>query len=159
MWRANIALFGGLLLLATRSRADQNDPLAHADVISEIGLARLADEAGDGTLAGWLKRSDRRELQLVALRAMPYAFEPERLVPHVAPLLCGRDPNLAPEAALALMHVAERLRPSELENREATRGAFREAQKALACIKEQSAPVRADLVSAALVLDSVLAQL
>lgn len=154
-----LAIAVSLGLFAVVSHADSPDPLAYADVVSEIGLARLADDAGDATLTSWLKSSTRRDLQLVAVRATPHAFAPERLVPQLAPLLCGRDPVLAPEAGLALAQLAQSLRPSDLAVREASLGDVRAAREALQCAKDNEPALRADLVSAALLLDAALAQL
>lgn len=159
MRRVDYALVVSLTLLATATRADSTDPLAHADVVSEIGLARLADEAGDAKLDSWLKSSTRRDLQLVATRATPYAFAPERLIPQLAPLLCGRDPSLAPEVGLALASIAQSLKPSEFAAREASMADVRAAREALRCVKEQEPAPRSDLVTAALLLDAALTQI
>lgn len=158
MRRANIALAAAVGLLSSGAQALATDPLAQADVVSVIGLSRVADELGDATLASWLKAPARRDLALVALRAAPYAFAPERLVGHMAPLLCGRDPNLAPEAALAFAQIAEHLQPARLAAREAASYDLRQARAALACAEQSPAP-RADLVAAAQLLAAALDQL
>jgi hypothetical protein len=159
MRRRNIMLAIGLAVSAAVARAELEDPIGQADVISTIGVARVADEAGDQRLASWLKSSARRDLVAVAVRASPFAYAPERLVPELARLLCGRDPVLAPESAYALAAIAERLSPGAVELREAALADFRTARQALSCAREQEAPVRADLVKAALLLDAALAQL
>lgn len=155
---ANIVLAGCVGWLASGAQALANDPLAQADVVSVIGLARVADEVGDSTLGSWLKTTERRDLTLVAVRASPFAFAPERLVVQLAPVLCGRDPVLAPEASVALAQIAERLQPAGLAAREAAAHDLRQARVALSCVKDQPLP-RADLVAAALLLDAALAQL
>ncbi|HEX6245897.1 MAG TPA: hypothetical protein VFZ61_33460 [Polyangiales bacterium] len=159
MRRRNITLAGGLALLAGSVRADLADPIAQADVISTIGVARVADEAGDPRLVEWLGTAARRDLITVAVRASPFAHAPERLVPQLAQLLCGRDPLLAPESAHAMAAIAERITPSRVALREGAVADFTAARKALECVREQAAPVRADLVRAAQLLDAVLAQL
>lgn len=156
---ANVALGAGLALTCGAVRADRADPLAHADVVSAIGLARVADEVGDGTLATWLGEPPSRVHALVAARAAPFASAPERLVPGLARLLCGRDPVLAPEAAVASVQIAERLRLSELAAREALRAELRAAADALRCAAESRAPVRADLKAAASLLEVRLSEL
>lgn len=158
MRRANIVLATCLGLLASGAQALAADPLAQADLVSPIGLARLADEVGDASLTGWLKAPNRRDLTLVAVRATPFAFAPERLIVQLAPVLCGRDPVLAPEAGVAMAQIAERLQPSELAAREAAAYDLRKAREALGCVKQEPLP-RADLVAAALLLDAALAQL
>jgi hypothetical protein len=159
MQRANSVFGVGLLLLALPLRADSEDPLAHADVVSTLGLERLADEAGDAQLLAWLKTPNRRDLALVAVRSAPFAAAPERLVPALAPHLCGRDPVIAPETALALAQIAERLTPSELAAREALLADVKEARAALACAKGEGAPIRSDLLATVQVVDAALSQL
>lgn len=159
MQRANSVLGVALLFLALPLRADSADPLAHADVVSTLGLARLADEAGDAQLATWLKTPGRRDLTLVAVRATPFAAAPERLIPALAPHLCGRDPVLAPESALALAQIAERLTPSGLAAREALLADVKQARAALGCVKAEGAPMRADLLATAQVVDAAFSQL
>jgi len=158
MRRSNIALAVGAGLLASGVQALAADPLAQADVVSAIGLARVADEVGDSTLASWLKSPARRDLALTAVRASPFAWAPERLVVQLAPVLCGRDPILAPEASIALVQIAERLQPSLLAAREAASYDVKMAREALACVKQQPSP-RADLMASAMLLDAALAQL
>lgn len=141
------------------ARAELDDPIGQADLISTIGLARVADEAGDARLLGWLKAQGRRDLSLVGVRAAPFAYAPERLVPELARLLCGRDPVLAPESAYALAQIAERITPAAVELREAAIADFASARAALACAREHEPPVRPDLSKTALVLEAALAQL
>ncbi len=148
-----------MLLCALPLRADSADPLAYADVVTPLGLARLADESGDGQLATWLKAPNRRDLTLVAMRAAPFAAAPERLVPALALHLCGRDPVLAPESAHALAQISERLTPSSLANREALVADVKQAQSALACAQADDPPLRPDLSALAQVVDAALSQL
>jgi hypothetical protein len=160
MRRPNSVFGVGLLLLALPLRADGGDPLAHADVVSTLGLARLADEVGDAQLLAWLKTPSRRDLTLVAVRATPFAAAPERLVPALAPHLCGRDPVLAPESALALAQIAERLTPSNLAAREALIADLKEARAALGCAKSDGAPaIRPDLLATVQIVDAAFSQL
>lgn len=161
MRRAKIMIMGYLALLSAPSGAGArvDEPPPGADLISSIGLARLADEAGDAQLARWLSEPAHRDRALAAVRASPFAYAPERLVPGLSAILCGRDPVLAPESASALLELAERLRPSELAARECLLSDLRSARKALACVGEQPAEVRADLALAAMVVDAALAQL
>lgn len=123
--------------LRTFLRGDLIDPLAHA---------RIAEEAGDTMLRAQLGAADDRELTLIAVRASAYAAAPERLIPALAALACGRDPTLAPEAALTLRLIGARLRRSELAAREVLSDDLRAGQRALACAERTPAP-RADLAA------------
>ncbi len=89
-----------------------------ADRIDALGCARAAEEAGDAMLLSKLSRAPSRETRLVAVRAAPYAHAPEDLLASLVDLACGRDPNLAPEAALSLYAIAQKLTQSELAARE-----------------------------------------
>jgi hypothetical protein len=126
------------------------DPFRDADAVHETGLARLADEAGDGVLRSVLEgagtEKSSRERVLMAIRAAPFAGAPERLIPVLIPLACGRDPNLAPEAGFALASIGARMRPSELSAREVLLSELDEASRALAGAKDQRG-VRADIVA------------
>ncbi len=116
-----------------RERALGQAEFEGGDLIEEIGLARLAEEAGDAHLAAHLADPNARQAALIATRASPYAHAPEALVPALAELACGRDPVLAPEAAHALHVVAERLAPVELAAREVLKSDLARARSALAC--------------------------
>ncbi len=138
-------LFLALTAMGTGAVADA-DPFRDADPISDIGLARLADEAGDSVLAAALSASDARERTLLALRSAPFAAAPEQLIPLLVPLALGRDPQLAPEAAWALAAIGEGLRPSGLAAREVLLSELSTASKAIEQIKEARV-VRADITA------------
>jgi hypothetical protein len=163
MRRRNIMLASALALIGaligSAASAEFDDPIGQADLISTIGVARVADEAGDQRLLSWLKAPARRDLALVAVRAAPFAHAPELLVPELARLLCGRDPVLAPESAYALAQIVERITPSAVELREAALADFATARASLACAREQEPAVRPDLVKHAMLLEAALAQL
>ena len=106
------------LLGAATALAAGVDLGAFADRIDPIGCARAAHEAGDLGVMSQLASDASREALLVAVRAAPYVHAPEELVVSLVELACGRDPSLAPEAALSLHAIAERLTPSELAARE-----------------------------------------
>ncbi len=114
---AALALVGCGAAVATAMASDV-DFSEFADRIDPIGCARVAVEAGDLALLAQLKAGGQREAQLVAVRAAPYAHAPEQLVVSLVDLACGRDPNLAPEAALSLIAIGERLTLRELSERE-----------------------------------------
>jgi len=124
--------------------ASSEDPFASADVVSEIGVARLAEDAGDAALLAKLTALDRREHTLIAARASSYARAPELLVPALAKLACGRDPDLASQAANTLRRLADRRWTSELSEREALRSDLVAARQSLSCV-EKAALLRADI--------------
>jgi hypothetical protein len=153
-------LLGALLVspagAQTSLRAGDEHGLAAVDCVSEIGLARIAEELGDGALAARLSAAAERAPEraseltfdsyqtLLAVRASVHAQQPEALVPALATLACGRDPLLAPEAAFALSRIGERLQPSELAARESLNSDLRRAHDALECARRPPLP-RADI--------------
>jgi hypothetical protein len=88
-----------------------------ADQIDAIGLSRAADAFGDARLEQALA-AENRESALVALRAASFSQAPERLIPKLVTQACGRDPALAPEAALTLYTLAERMTAESFATRE-----------------------------------------
>lgn len=148
MWRTQslVLALGLASVFVGGARAGEVDPFRGADAIYENGLSRLAQEAGDAALLGALSGEGTRERRLLAIRAAPFAAAPERLVPGLIPLALGRDPNLAPEAAAALVALAEGLRPSVLAAREVLLSDLKEATDAIGQLKEGRA-VRADVAT------------
>jgi hypothetical protein len=141
---------------ASLVRADPRDPFREADAIDALGLARLADEAGDAALLKALEAPTIRERAVLAARAAPAAHAPEQLVPALVGLACGRDPVLAPEAALALAEIAHTMQPSELAAREVLLSDLRAAQSRVdACVKERQG-LRPDIGHALAELSHVL---
>ncbi len=111
-------LWGASTLCVGHALAAGVDLSAFADRLDPIGCARAAHEAGDATVLSLLRPGTARESQLLAVRAAPYAHAPEDLMASLVELSCGRDPSLAPEAALSLHAIAGGLSPSELAARE-----------------------------------------
>ena len=153
------SLVVGALLVSLPSRAREGDPFEDGDVVDEIALSRVAEEAGDTALAGRLRDPSGRQAALIALRASPHARAPESLVPLLSALACGRDPVLAPEAAAALFRMIGRLYPAQLSSREALSSDLRAAHESLSCSEKAPLP-RADIVQTLLhvraALDSLL---
>lgn len=110
--------FGLASIFAASAWATPVDLAMFADRIDAIGSARTAQEVGDGALLAALGAPGQREKALVAVRAASYAHAPEELMAPLVELACGRDPSLAPEAALSLHAVSERLTARELSLRE-----------------------------------------
>lgn len=128
------------VLLALPELASAEPNLAHADPLSEIGLARYAEELGDAGIAGRLAAQPPGRDTLLAIRASPHGSAPEALVPALATLACGRHPVFAPEAAYALRRIGARLRPSELAARESLRSDLQRAHDALGCADRSPLP-------------------
>lgn len=130
------------------AQAETPDPFREAEVVDAIGLARLADEAGDAALLRALRDPSSREHALIAARAAPNAHAPELLVPALVPLACGRDPVLAPEAAMAISAISARLLPSEVAAREVLLSDLRTMSVAVSsALKELKSP-RPDILFA-----------
>lgn len=132
---------GALLVVAVATPVRAGEAFAHAEPWDELALARAAAAAGDGVLAAALQQSSRYDA-LLAIRASVYASAPELLVPRLAALACGRDPDLAPEAAAALRGLVPRVTPSELASREALEADLVRAREALRC--EDAPPAEID---------------
>ncbi len=163
-YRTSLVVLGGSLALAGAVYAGVPDPFRDADAIHDIGLSRLADEAGDAALLSALsgeggpekQARPSRERTLLAIRAAPYAAAPELLVPSLVTLATGRDPDLAPEAAHALVAIAQRLRPSELSSREVLRADLARVLQAVVDTRGQARAVRGDVALALGALEASL---
>lgn len=155
---ARVALMrSALLLLPLLTLKVAAEDVAAVDLVSDIGIARVAEELGDSALLARLGGDQKVHDQLVATRASVHARAPEALIAALAPLACGRHPVLAPEAAFAIFHIAEGMRPSELAARETLKSDLRRARDALECARRAPVP-RADIVyllarASALLLD------
>jgi hypothetical protein len=121
------------------------DPLDVARVV-----ARLGDDAVLAALA-----SDEPARRLAAVRASVFLGAPEAALPGLVALAAGRDPDLAPAAAMALLDIARALTPDGLARRESDVAAFvapRDAARRLAADATARPDVRraASLASGAL---------
>jgi hypothetical protein len=135
------------LLCASLAQADAPEALRAEDAIDEISAIRAADEAGDQALAKALGSDVDRESKLVAVRAAAHAGAPEALVPSLVELALSRDPNLAPEAAWALVELFERLTVRELAEREVLNADLQKACAPFADI-DDAKKTRADIAQA-----------
>jgi hypothetical protein len=125
-------------LVASLARADApplRDLLAD-DLVSELGVARVADDAGDQALRDALAGSSGRHNTLIAVRAAAYAHAPEQLWPLLVTLACGRDPVLAPEAALSLRSSVLRTGENDLARREVLLSDLRAVRSKLGCAED-----------------------
>lgn len=141
--RSVLVTLGACLTCSASALAAAVDLSAFADRIDAIGCARAAQEAGDAVLLSKLGASGSREVTLVAVRAAPYAHAPEDLVAGLVDVACGRDPNLAPEAAFSLHAIAQGLTQRELAAREVLLADLAKAEERVAtgCEHEPEADV------------------
>lgn len=117
--RALVVLtFGSLVGVVGLVLASPVSFATFADQIDAIGLGRAADALGDAQLDRALELGQGREAALVAVRAALFSQAPERMIPKIVTLACGRDPVLAPEAALTLYTLAERVTSESFAARE-----------------------------------------
>lgn len=107
--------------------------------------ARDAQRAGDAAVIAVLEDDDAtRAARLAAVRQAPWLRMPELALESLARIAAGRDPTLAPEAALALHSIATTLDPLTLEAHEVPLDALRPARDALrALFRDRTA--RADI--------------
>jgi hypothetical protein len=157
----HLACLAALLLGSTPVQAGATDPLLSASLSDDLGLARLAEEAGDAWLLAHLVAPTARAEVLAAVLASPFARAPEGLLAPLATLACGRDPALAPAAARALFDATSRLSPAALSAREVLQADLRSARQALHCSETEPLPradIRAFLAQAGSALDMLLRQ-
>ncbi len=87
--------------------------------LDPLELARLAQRVGDGAVLRALEDEGASALARVrAIRATPFLDAPEAALDGLARVAHGRDPLLAPAAALAAYRIADRLSPVDVEAHE-----------------------------------------
>jgi hypothetical protein len=114
---ARAALIGSLLLGTAAARAEGELPTEY-DRRSELLVAsdpldraRLVAAIGDAAVLAWLTGQGGASVaeQLAAVRASAWLADPSAALGPLVALLGGRDPDLAPSAALALERIGQRL--------------------------------------------------
>jgi hypothetical protein len=98
--------------------AAQDDPLSAVPGADPLELARAVAQVGDAALLGRLSEESGTASRLTAVRATPWMRAPERALAPLSEIARGRDPDLAPAAALAALQIAERLDADDLVARE-----------------------------------------
>lgn len=147
-----------LLAIASVGSAQDVDPLIAARSSDPIELARVVDRIGDEGVIARLTDETSAAVRLAAIRATRAMDAPERALVPLAVIASGRDPDLAPAAALALLAIARELDPQALDGREVMRAELVPARSALAVLAADET-ARADLRRAAAVVLDALAQL
>lgn len=121
-------------------------------------LARAVDRLGDDAILERLGDDRSRSVRIAAIRATPYLAYPERALERLAALAAGRDPDLAPAAAIAALEIAEHLTPDDLMRREVEPASLRDARRALRRLADDHtarADIRAVAARAAAQLEAI----
>jgi hypothetical protein len=105
---------------------------APLDALDPLELARLVDRVGDGAVVAKIgDATSAPAVRLRAVRAARFLDAPEAALLPLAELARGRDPILAPAAALAAYRIASALTLPGLEAREAALAELQPARRAL----------------------------
>jgi hypothetical protein len=152
------ALRGGGPGASAQARPAAHPALLEATLTADpLDVARVAARIGDDAVLAALA-SDAPARRFAAIRAVTFLGAPEAALPALVGLAAGRDPDLAPAAAAALLDVARALRPDDLARRESDAAALvpaRDAARRLAA----DATARSDVRRAAALAAGALAAL
>lgn len=149
-----------LVALVTSAGSAQpgQDPLLRVPSTDPLELARVVDRVGDAGVVSRLADGTPIAVRAVAVLAAPQMRAPEDSLVALVGLARGRDPDLAPRAALSALTIARRLDPQELDARECDRTSLAPARAGLeALARDETA--RADLRRAAELAAAALAEL
>lgn len=103
------ALLGASVVLAATTKQDALVLLAGAVDADELTRAAIARQIGDDTLLGALQPAQDSLTRLAAVRCSAQLGDPDRALPDLAAIARGRDPDLAPAAALRSSQIAQAL--------------------------------------------------
>jgi hypothetical protein len=149
------------LLVPGGGASAQDDPLSTVPGADPLELARAVARLGDDALLGRLSEESEAAARLSAIRATPWMRAPELALTPLAEIARGRDPDLAPAAAMAALRIAQRLESDDLVAREASSETITEALEALRAIGNDEG-CRRDIRRAGLIaadrLSSLLSQ-
>ena len=106
--------------LGQPSRPAAADALVAVASADPLDLDRVVARVGDPAVLALLERSRPRDVRLAAIRACPHLGAPERALDGLTDIAKGRDPLLAPAAALSLARIATALSLDALGRREAS---------------------------------------
>jgi hypothetical protein len=158
---ARAALIGSFAFGLAVARA-QNEPPTQYDRRGELlsandplDRARVVAAIGDAAVLAWLA-GDNVAQKLAAVRASAWLADPSAALGTLVALLGGRDPDLAPSAALALERIGQRLSLEEPACDACSSEAIAAAAQALEKLAD-SPRVRADLRMRALTASAQLA--
>ena len=136
-----VAIVGLCWIAATApggsAEADRpREPWDAARMSDPLEMSRWVARRGDGEVLSRLRPDARPIEQLPGVMGARWMVDPERALPRLAALAAGRDPRVAPAAAVAAFHIASNLDPRDLEAREVPRSHLEEARAALAALVE-----------------------
>lgn len=146
--RARAALVALVLAATVPAAADPPAPTPSrepaVDDADLLDLARLADRRGDGAvLATIADETATVRARLRAIRAASFLDAPELALEPLARVAHGRDPQLAPAAAVVVYRIADRLSAPAVEANE-TVASLESAAETLALVRDDES-ARPDL--------------
>ncbi len=153
LWQgAGLACCLGAIVAAGLPRAAMaqrtEDPLASTPNADPLELGRRAAALGDDAVLARLADGTPRTVRLAAVRAARFLRQPERALAPLGHVARGRDPDLAPAAALAILRIVGELDLPTLERRELRAEDFAAARRELAALADDGRS-RADVRAAA----------
>ncbi|WP_236604131.1 hypothetical protein [Sandaracinus amylolyticus] len=149
----------GIVVIAASASAQDTDPLLAARSSDPLELGRVVDRVGDDAVVARIASEELgADVRLAAVRAAPAMHAPERALEALAAVAAGRDPDLAPAAAHAMLDIARALDPQALDAREVMREELAPARAAIAAILDDES-ARGDIRRAAGISVEILTSL
>lgn len=109
-----------------------------------LDASAWAARHGDAAVLALLREDQPPAVQLRAIEAARWLVDPERSLPPLGALAAGRDPRVAPAAAVVAWEIARALDPRDLAAREVEIATLRAGREAFESV-EADATVRPDL--------------
>lgn len=103
-----------------------------------LALARVVNRFSDDVVLSLLAQAQPVEVRIAAARACPWLRVPERALARLTELAAGRDPDLAPAAAHAVLQIAQRVDAATLARHEQAPAAFAFVLKSLRALSEDA---------------------
>jgi hypothetical protein len=129
-------------VLATTTKQDALAMLASAVDADELTRATIVRHIGDDTLLAALHQAEDNVARLAAVRCSALLSDPDRALPALSAIARGRDPDLAPAAALRLFQIAQALLQRG-EDREIERGSVQAARSELLGLADDRSAIAA----------------
>lgn len=134
------------------------DDILRVPSTDPLELARVVDRIGDPAIVARLAEDRPIAVRAVAVLAAPEMHAPEDALVPLVEIARGRDPDLAPSAALSVLTIARALDASALDARESDRAALGPARAGLDALAHDET-ARADIRRAAELAGAALADL
>lgn len=151
-------LFGLCLVVPLDARAQPIDPFLEVHDGDPLSLAALVERLGDAAVVARFASDRPLAVRVLALRAARFLHAPELAFPELAALAASRDPDLAPLAMQALLHLTRTLSRADLDAREHDGDELSVARSTLSTLAADEA-ARADLRRGAEAVIAMLAAL